>query len=228
MHRYLMHKCRRALATLALVAAVPVIACAQSAGAVPNPLVPRNFVVRTDAPSNAHRATDSVKVDVMKPGWHITTGPAAILYDSTMRGAGNWRVEAVLHLFSPGARAEGFGVFFGGTALTSTAPKYSYALVRRDGRALLKVRDGATTRTVRDWTMNAAVPVWRGTPNDPSTRYNLVIEAVRDRVTMSIGGVRVLDAARSEMPADGIVGLRINHAVEVHVERLTVTPLVVR
>ena len=144
-----------------------------------------------------------VKVEVMKPGWHVTTGPAAILFDSTMRGTGNWRVEATLHLFNPGARAEGFGVFFGGRDLNGGTPHYSYALLRRDGRAMLKVREGATTRTVRDWTVHRAVPVWAAGPNVTSVAYAMVIEASADRITMSVGGTQVLDAPRRDMPSEG-------------------------
>ena len=169
-----------------------------------------------------------VKVEVMKPGWHVTTGPAAILFDSTMRGTGNWRVEATLHLFNPGARAEGFGVFFGGRDLNGGTPHYSYALLRRDGRAMLKVREGATTRTVRDWTVHRAVPVWAAGPNVTSVAYAMVIEASADRITMSVGGTQVLDAPRRDMPSEGVIGLRVNHSLNLHVEKLVVTRLPAR
>ena len=43
-----------------------------------------------------------------------------------------------------------------------------------------------------------------------------------------LDGLQVLDAARSELPTDGIVGLRVNHALNVHVEKVSVTPLAAR
>jgi hypothetical protein len=217
------------LAVLAFLVAAPLLSAQQprtvKPAPAPAPGSTGGWTVRTDPGGMDHGDGAQVRVEVMKPGWHVTTGPAAIVFDSTMRGAGNWRLEATLHLFDPGARAEGFGVFFGGRDLNGSAPRYSYALVRRDGRALLKVREGATTRTVREWATHRSIPVWRGGPAGTSLAYPLVIEATTDRVVMSIGGTQVLDAPRSELPSDGVVGLRINHALNVHVEKLVVTPL---
>ncbi|HYW49703.1 MAG TPA: hypothetical protein VE861_03805 [Gemmatimonadaceae bacterium] len=182
---------------------------------------PRGWTVVPDA--GGDRA--QVKAAEMKPGFHVTTGPAAILFDSGMRARGDWRLEATVHLFDPGARAEGFGVFFGGRALTGAAPTYAYALVRRDGKALLKVREGRTTRTVRDWAANGAIPQWKPGVPGASVKYPLVVEAKGDRVTMSVGGTQVLDAARSELLTDGIVGLRVNHSLNLHIEKVSVTLL---
>lgn len=217
---------RAAGAGLLLLATVASSSSAQTPAQPP--ASPAGWVVRTDAGTSGHSASERVNFVTMKPGYHVTTGPAAILFDSTMKATGNWRLEAVIHLFDPGARAEGFGVFFGGRDLGSSAPRYSYALFRRDGKAMLKVRDGASTRTVREWTANPAIPLWRGGPAGTSVRYPLVVEARGDRVTLWIGGTRLIDAARSELPADGIVGLRINHSLDVHVETLALSPLSAR
>lgn len=182
---------------------------------------PARWIARPDGGGDARQVT----LTTMPPGFHVTTGPATILIDTTMRARGDWRLEATIHLFDPGARAEGFGVFFGGRDLGGTSPTYAYALVRRDGRALLKVREGATTRTVRDWTANGAIPTWRAGPAGSSVKYPLVVEARGNRVTLWVGATQVLDAARTELPTDGAVGLRINHALNLHIESITVKPL---
>ncbi len=198
---------------------------AAASGGAQRPAQPAGWVVKPDGGAAGHGAGETVQFVEMKPGFHITTGPAAILFDSTMRASGDWRLEATVHLFDPGARAEGFGVFFGGRDLSSGAPRYGYALVRRDGKVMLKAREGATTRTVRDWTANAAIPVWHSGPAGASVRYPLVVEARGDRVSIWIGPTQVLDAPRSELPTDGIVGLRINHALNLHVERVAVAAI---
>ena len=185
---------------------------------------PAGWTIVTDA-SGVQPGAGGVSMVTMSPGFHVETGPAAILFDSTMTARGAFRLQATIHLFNPGTRAEGFGVFFGGRGLGTAEARYSYALVRRDGRALLKVRDGGTTRTVRDWTASNAVPIWSGTGQGASVKYPLVLEATADRVRLMIGATTVLDAPRRELPSDGIVGLRINHALNVHVESVTVTPL---
>jgi hypothetical protein len=112
----------------------------------------------------AHDDGAQAKMDVMKPGWHVTTGPATILFDST----------------------------------------------------------------VRDWTAHRAIPVWQRAPNRSSVAYPLIIEATADRITMSVGGATVLDAPRRNLPSDGIIGLRVNHALNLHVEKLVVSPLASR
>jgi len=208
---------------LGALSVLPAQATAQARPAVAPAKSPPGWVARPDDGGN--RA--EVLLVEMKPGFRVTTGPATIVFDSTMRATGNWRLEATIQLFNPGARAEGFGVIFGGRGLNSPAPTYAYALVRRDGKALLKVREGATTRTVRDWTSSAAIPQWTAAAG-ASVKYPLVIEARADRVSMWVGGTKVLDAARSELPTDGMVGLRVNHALNLLVEKVSVAPLAAR
>ncbi len=213
---------RRAVSCACATALLTLVPIAGHAQATAKP--PAGWTIRPDAGGD-HGA---VKAAEMKPGFHVTTGPAAILFDSTMRARGDWRLESTIHLFDPGARAEGFGVFFGGRDLNGGSPQYAYALVRRDGKALLKVREGATTRTVRDWSASAAIPVWKPGVPGTSIKYQLVVEAKGDRVALWIGGTQVLDAPRSELPTDGIVGLRVNHSLNLHIEKVAVAPLPTR
>lgn len=212
---------------IAIVGCATLIALTGAAAQVPA-APPAGWVVRTDVGGMAMGHGDKVVMASMKPGFHVTTGPAAILFDGTMKASGDWRLEATLDLFDPGARAEGFGLFFGGRDLDSPTPHYSYALLRRDGKAMLKVRDGATTRTVRDWAANGAIPLWKGGPAGTSVKYVLSVEATGARVSLWVGATQVLDAPRSELPTDGVVGLRINHALNLHVESVKLTPTAAR
>lgn len=91
----------------------------------------------------------------MEPGWHVTTGPAVILYDPSRTGTGEFRVEAETNLFDPGERREGYGIFVGGSDLAGDGQRYLYFLLRRDGRFLIKARSGEETRVVRSWTSTA-------------------------------------------------------------------------
>ena len=211
----------RRAAMCACASVLTVLAIAPAAARAQTVTTLAGWTIRADAGGN--RA--EVKAADMKSGFYVTTGPAAILFDSTMRARGNWRLEATIHLLDPGARAEGFGVFFGGRDLNGDTPHYAYALLRRDGKALLKVREGAATRTVRDWAASGAIPVWKPGVPGASVRYDLVVEATTDRVGMWVGGTRVLDAARNELPTDGTVGLRVNHGLNLHIQKLAVSAL---
>ncbi len=77
---------------------------------------PQDWTVRFDRAD----AKDSALFFVtMTPGWHITTGPAGILYDPSRTATGTFRVESEIFLFDPGDRhREAFGVFFGGRIWT--------------------------------------------------------------------------------------------------------------
>ena len=56
----------------------------------------------------------------MAPGWHVTTGPAALLYhpDYRTKNMDNFAVEAEIFLF-PGTSQEEYGIFIGGKNLTA-------------------------------------------------------------------------------------------------------------
>lgn len=219
------NRCRGALrSTVATLTAVVALVLAPSQITAQGISLPARWSIRPDAGGRPSEVT----IVIRRPGFQVATGPATILFDSAMQARGNWRLESTLHLFDPGARAEGFGLFFGGRDLNGVAPHYAYALVRRDGTALLKVRDGATTRTVREWAANGAIPVWKPGVPGSSVAYRLVVEAIGDRVTLWVGATKVLDAARSEMPTEGIVGVRVNHGLTLYIENIAVAPVTTR
>ena len=93
---------------------------------------PAHWKVRFDRP-----APDSEIYFVsLPPGWHIPTGPAAILYDPAQSAEAEYRLRSEIFLF-PGERREGFGVFIGGANLDAANQSYLYFLIRKDGRFLV-------------------------------------------------------------------------------------------
>lgn len=75
---------------------------------------------------------DSSRLDRMPPGWHITTGPAGLLYPSAERASGAFTLVADFVVF-PATTESGFGLFLGGSGLESDSSSYLAALLRRDG-----------------------------------------------------------------------------------------------
>lgn len=199
------------VAVLAL--AVPLAAAAQDES-------PEGWVVRTDR--GGHGGGDLVFRD-MPPGWHITTGPAGIFYDPGRRASGEFRVEAETFLFDPGQRNEGFGIFIGGSGLETDAQAYTYFLIRRDGSILVKRRDGADTRTLHGWTPHDAVVTWEEREEGGATARNaLAIEATPDELVFEVNGTAVHRMPRADQHVDGIVGLRVNHALDIHLTSLDI------
>ena len=191
-----------------------------------NLAVPADWNVRLDRPNDdVTIGADAEAADIyfvnMVPGWHITTGPAAIFWHPGSRAGGTYRAETVIHLFDPQGRNEAFGIFFGGTDLEGDGQAYSYFLLRNSGQYLVKNRDGAETSTVEGWTDTPAMNRYDN-PEGSSVENRLAVEVGADEVAFFVNGTRVTTLPKSRLHTDGIVGLRINHRLNVHVEDLAV------
>lgn len=174
--------------------------------------LPAGWSARTDRDA----PLSNVKFVTMGDGVHATMGPAAIFY----RGADKVKVpfHAVASFTQTTApmHPEAYGLFFGGKSLDGATQQYTYFLVRGDGKFLVKQRTGAETRNVSDgWTANAAVRSQDSTGKDTN---KLEIDATTPgKVKFLANGTMVYEMDASAADADGIVGLRINHNLDVHV-----------
>jgi hypothetical protein len=154
----------------------------------------------------------------MPPGWHITTGPAIIAWDPAWRAAGTYRVELECFLF-PGERQEGYGLFVGGNDLERPDQTYLYVLLRKNGELIVKRRDGAASPTLVPWTAHPAI-----VPQTEGTAKNLLaLDVAADSVRIFVNDQRVVALVRAGLPTDGQVGLRVNHALNLHVTRVEIT-----
>lgn len=179
---------------------------------------PADWKVRFDQP-----APDTAIYFVsMPPGWHITTGPAAILYDPERQAEGDYRVEAEVNLF-PGERREGFGIFVGGDDLDGADQSYIYFLIRKDGNYLIKRRTGSDTEVIVPWTPDDAIVKHDG--GEGTAKNTLAIVCGSDQVRFLVNGSEVKSLPRADLNVDGVVGLRVNHRLNIHVTSLEVTPV---
>ena len=158
----------------------------------------------------------------MPPGWHVTTGPSVILWDPATEASGTFEVSSEIHLF-PGERREGFGVFVGGRNLEGADQAYAYFLIRKDGRFLVKLRRGTDTEEVTPWTAHEAILPHDG--GDGTVKNVLGIRVGSEAVEFLVNGTVVATHARARIAPDGIVGLRVNHALNLHVTTLEVTSM---
>ena len=181
---------------------------------------PDGWRVRLDKPG-----PDSTKVEFtsMAPGWHITTGPAGILYNPSTTAKGAFKVESNIYLFKPaGSHAEAFGLFVGGANLDAANESYLYFMIRNDGQYLVKQRAGKDTKDVIPWTKSPAIKLYDG--KEESVGNLLTVVATPATVDFLINGTKVASRPRADLTTDGIVGLRVNHNLNLHVSKLDVTP----
>jgi hypothetical protein len=195
---------------LAQIAALLVLAPSLSAQELERPA---DWMVRYDRPSN-----DSLYFVTMTPGWHITTGPAGIFYHPATTAQGEYRVRSEIYLF-PGERREGFGIFIGGNELDGERQSYVYFLIRKDGCFIIKRRNGNETPTITPWTEHPAIVRQSG---DEQAKNVLEIDVGAEQLAFYVNGVVVARLPRGDLPTDGIVGLRVNHHLNLHVTNLTI------
>lgn len=192
----------------------------------PNMEVPLGWEVRLDQPKEGVKVgADSETSDIffvtMTPGWHITTGPRAIFYHPASVASGSFAATAGVYLFPPGERNEAFGIFVGGRNLDSSEQEYVYFLIRRTGEFLIKRRNGESTEILHDWTRHEAVKPY--TADTEGTLHNVLqVDAGDEAVSFLVNGDQVAQLPRSGLHVDGIVGLRVNHALNLHVDELSV------
>lgn len=220
---------RRSLRTSALVSPLALIGLA-FAGATPalaqdGELVrPDGWEVRFDREGMTE---DDLEMFVaMPPGWHITTGPAGIFWDPAMSAEGDYRVELEVYLFDPAGRRESFGIFFGGQNLQEANQRYGYFLIRDGGEFILKERVGADAPTLEPWTSHPAIASYADRGDEEASVLNtLAMEARGDRLHFFVNDTEVATVERSRVSTAGTVGLRVNHALNLHISRLEVMPL---
>jgi hypothetical protein len=177
---------------------------------------PPGWAVRVDEGSR-----NQVGFAVMAPGWHATTATSAIIYRDQDKASGSYEVSTKLHLFPEGAgHLEAFGLFLGGRDLQGAGESYTYFLIRGDGTFKLKRRAGASaTDITKDWTASPAI--LKGKP-DGSVANVLSVAVAKDRVSFRVNGQEVYAAPAANVDTDGIVGLRINHNLSIHVASLEI------
>lgn len=211
---------RLALALVAALAlAVP--AAAQSSPAAPPP----GWRWALDRPA---RLTDGGRFTpadslfefaLMAPGWHVTMGPGAALFDPRERAEGRFVVTGELILF-PNASNEEYGLFVGGQALDGAAKQWYAFVVRGDGGVAVMHRAGDETHMVMPWTTHAAV---KPRPEGATVTNILQVRAEPDSVRFFVNGERITAFSRAALEVDGPFGLRIGRGVNLHATNLDLT-----
>jgi hypothetical protein len=160
---------------------------------------------------------DAVVVNEDKGTLTFTTGPAGIYYKPGMKASGDYEVSGTFSQMKPSAHPEAYGLFIGGTDLDKDTQRYTYFLIRQDGKYLIKSRDGATTKPIVDWTPAAPMKDANVAKQGFKDSNELAIRVGGDNVSFLIGSTEVHKLPRAQVTTDGIAGIRINHNLEVQV-----------
>jgi hypothetical protein len=160
----------------------------------------------------------AIRFVAMEPGYHLTPGPATILYRAEDRVRGPFHTLATFHQMKKPPHPEGYGLFLGGQDLSGKSQSYTYFLVRGDGTYLIKQRKGdQTSEVTKGWTASSAVKKEDG--QGKATNL-LEIDAKRDpsKVEFKVNGQTVYSSEAGQLQLLGIVGIRANHHLDLRIE----------
>ena len=167
---------------------------------------------------------DNVKFVTMGDGMHVTLGPAAIFWRAADSASGNYHTVATFRQTKAPAHPEAYGLLIGGKNLADSTQSYTYFIVRTrgdTGQFSIRRRAGYNARptAVVDWTTNTAV---HGADAQGAATNELSVQVRGGDVQFMVNGTVVYTAKAADVDASGIVGLRVNHNLDVHVGPLGV------
>jgi hypothetical protein len=205
-------------APAALRAQQPAAAQPASSASAP-PALAAGWTMRLDRPG---APTAALKFVTMGSGLHATTGPSAIFWNPATSATGAYTVEASFTQTRAPAHPEAYGLLVGGRDLAGERPEYLYFVVRGDGKFLVRHRAGTELHTLQEWTAHPAV---KAADAAGKATNALRIRTTGDSLLLDVNGQQVGGFARpAGLNLDGLVGLRVNHQLDVHIDGPRVTP----
>ena len=178
--------------------------------------LPAGWSTRTDEKGKE----PEVHFIVMDKGYHVSPGPATILWRTADKVEAPFHCVALVTQTKPSGSAEGYGLFVGGQALAGPEAKYTYFLIRQDGKYLIKRRDGENTLNITStWTAHPAI-VRPNAVGEATNRLEVTIG--KNRLAFAVNGKEVYTADPRLIDGTGIAGLRVNHNLDLHIDEFGV------
>lgn len=180
---------------------------------------PVGWRVRIDRSQNAQDPDDTpdLKTAAVGSGMRVTGGPAGTFWNPANMVTGNYTVRASFTLMKPSGHTNYYGLIFGGRNLEGANQTYVYFLVAQDGTFIIRHRVGNTVNDVRDSTPHTAVR----RPDTTGRSVNaLEVRVAANTISYVVNGMVVHTTPKGGATAmtDGVVGVRINHLLDVQVD----------
>ncbi|HLG60034.1 MAG TPA: hypothetical protein VI485_32135 [Vicinamibacterales bacterium] len=180
---------------------------------------PADWKVRIDRSQNAQDPDDrkDITFKSMGKGFHVSGGPAGVFWSAANTATGDFTAKATFNLVKPSNHTNYYGLVFGGDALDSGNQAYTYFVVAQNGTFLIKNRTGENVRDVQAPTPSAAIKQPDGTGKSTNV---LEVRVAGNTISYVVNGTVVHTTPKSGMTAktDGLVGVRVNHMLEVMVD----------
>jgi hypothetical protein len=206
----------RLVTGIALVVSVSVPALAQA---------PEGWRVRIDRSESAQDPDDTPDLQVAGTGagFRVTSGPAGTFWNPANTARGNFSAKANFTLLKPSGHVNYYGLIFGGGEIDAAAQRYVYFLVAQNGTFIIRRRTGEKVEDVQGRTPHQAI---RQPGTDGRSVNALEVRASANTIDYVVNGTVVHSTPRSALgaAADGLVGVRVNHLLDVQVDGFAVQP----
>jgi hypothetical protein len=184
---------------------------------------PEGWQVRIDHSKNAQDPDDvpQLKVAPAGKGFRVTGGPAGTFWRTADNATGAFTAKATFTLMQPSNHVNYYGLIFGGSDLGAPSQTYLYFVVAQNGTFQIRHRSGETAMNVQGRTPNAAIKQ----PDSAGRSTNLLeVRVGADTISSVVNGTIVHTTPKTgmTMKTDGLVGVRVNHMLDVQIEGLEV------
>jgi hypothetical protein len=178
---------------------------------------PEGWKVRVDRSERADDPDDTpdLKVVRMGNGFHVTGGPAGTFWNPANTASGNYTLKATFNLMKPSGHVNFYGLVFGGSNLEGAQQRYSYFLVAQNGQYTIRHRNGDQVDNIQGRTAHEAI---RQPGENGQSANTLEVRVAGDTVSYVVNGTVVHTTPRAALSTDGIVGVRVNHLLDVHIQ----------
>lgn len=184
---------------------------------------PAGWKMRVDRSQNAEDPDNrpDLKVVTTPTGFHVTSGPAGTFWNPANTATGDYGVKALFTLVRPSSHLNYYGLVFGGTDLGGAMQSYTYFVVGQNGTFLVRHRDGEAVRDVARMAHDAI----KRPDASGSSKNALEVRVAGNTISYVVNGVVVHTTPKADLTAktDGLVGVRINHVLDVQVEGFQLT-----
>jgi hypothetical protein len=177
---------------------------------------PQGWKVRVDRSQNAQDPDNTPNL-VFKPmgkGHHVKGGPAGTFWNGAT-ATGNYTLKATFNLQEPSNHTNYYGLIFGGSDLDTASQAYAYFVVAQNGMFQVRQRQGENVTDVVRRATNAAV---RQPGADGKSTNVLEVRVNGDTVSYVVNGTVVHTGPKGGLKTDGLVGVRVNHMMDVQFE----------
>ena len=186
---------------------------------------PDGLMVRVDRSTDASDPdnTPELKVMAMGKGFHVIGGPAGTFWDPKNTVSGNYTVRATFNLMEPSNHTNYYGLVFGGSDLNGPNQSYTYFIVAQNGQFQIRDRTGEKASSIHPPGRGGAAHAAIKTPDAKGQSTNtLEVRVGAQNVDYVVNGTVVHTTPRSAVKTNGLVGVRVNHVLNVHVDGFSV------